>query len=203
MIKHTYPGKFIVIEGLDGSGKSSQVELAVNFLKEQGKEVIVTKEPTMDSEYGLQIRRVLKGEITKEPLELQKLYVDDRREHLKNKVIPALGKGKYVVSSRYYFSTFAYGGSEGLDVNMLIEMNKEFLVPDLAIIIDSSPENCIQRIEKRGEGIDYFEKIEKLKRINEFYKKMPGMFEHVILVNGERPISQVSQEIKSLLEKLS
>jgi len=203
MIKHTYPGKFIVIEGLDGSGKSSQVELAVNFLKEQGKEVIVTKEPTMDSEYGLQIRRVLKGEITKEPLELQKLYVDDRREHLKNKVIPALGKGKYVVSSRYYFSTFAYGGSEGLNVNMLIEMNKEFLVPDLAIIIDSSPENCIQRIEKRGEGIDYFEKIEKLKRINEFYKKMPGMFEHVILVNGERPISQVSQEIKSLLEKLS
>ena len=131
MIKSSYPGKFIVIEGLDGSGKSAQVDLVINFLKEDGKEVVVTKEPTTESEFGLKIKQALRKEIIVEPLELQKLYVQDRREHLKNKVVPALKEGKFVVSSRYAFSTFAYGYSDGLDVGLLIEMNNNFLLPDL------------------------------------------------------------------------
>ena len=131
MIKNTYLGKFIVVEGLDGSGKSSQVDLLIEYLKKNGKDVVVTKEPTMDSESGRKIKQALKKEIVIEPLELQKLYVQDRKEHLENKVMPALKEGKFVVSSRYAFSTFAYGYSDGLDVNLLIDMNKEFLLPDL------------------------------------------------------------------------
>ena len=105
MIINNFPGKFIVIEGLDGSGKSAQVDLVVNFLKEKGREVILTKEPTMDSDAGRKIKQALKKEIKIDPLELQKLYAEDRREHLKNKVIPALKEEKFVVSSRYAFST--------------------------------------------------------------------------------------------------
>src|SRR3989338_10636705 len=112
MIKSSYPGKFIVIEGLDGSGKSAQVELLVNFLKEQGKEVILTREPTLESEAGRQIKQALLGEVKIAPLQLQALYVQDRKEHLENKVVPALQKGVFVVSSRYAFSTFAYGASD-------------------------------------------------------------------------------------------
>ncbi len=202
MIKNSYPGKFVVIEGLDGSGKSTQVELLVNFLKEKGKEVVLTKEPTMDSEAGRKVRQFLKGEIKIEPLELQKLYVQDRKEHLENKVIPSLKDGKFLISSRYAFSTFAYGASDGLDINELIKMNEHFLLPDLTIVIDTLPENCINRIEARNESKEFFEKKEKLEKVNEIYKKIPNMFENIVMVNGERPMEEVFQDVKKLIEKI-
>ena len=90
MIKNNYPGKFIVIEGLDGSGKSAQVDLVIDYLKQNEKDVVVTKEPTVDSEAGKKVKQALRHEISVEPLELQGLYVQDRKEHLENKVIPAL-----------------------------------------------------------------------------------------------------------------
>ncbi len=202
MITHTHSGKFIVIEGLDGSGKSAQVELLVNYLKEKGKEVVLTKEPTMDSEAGKKIKKALRKEIVVEPLELQKLYVQDRKEHLENKVIPALKEGKFVVSSRYAFSTFAYGGSAGLDVKELIDLNNHFLLPDVTIIVDVSPENCIKRIVGRGESKEYFEEKEKLTKVAEFYKKFPDMFENVFMVSGEKPIEEVFEEIKNVVNRL-
>lgn len=202
MIQNIYPGKFIVIEGLDGSGKSAQIELLVSFLKDIGKKVILTKEPTVDSKAGRKVKQVLKGEIKTGPLELQKLYIQDRKEHLENKVIPALKEEKFVVSSRYAFSTFAYGASDGLNVDLLIKMNEQFLLPNLTIIIDVSPESCIQRIEGRGESKELFEKKEKLIKVNKFYKKIPEMFENVIMVNGERTIPEVFEKVKKIIEKI-
>ena len=202
MIKNIYPGKFIVIEGLDGSGKSAQVELIIKFLKDTGKIVIETKEPTMESEFGRKIKQALRKEIVVEPLELQKLYVQDRREHLKNKVIPALEEGKFVVSSRYAFSTFAYGYSDGLDVDLLVKLNEEFLLPDLTIIIDVNPESCVERIENRGEPKELFEKLEKLTKVNEIYKKTPEMFNNVVVINGNRSIAEVFEDVKKEIIKI-
>lgn len=202
MIKGNYPGKFIVIEGLDGSGKSAQVDLVIDFLKREGKEVVVTKEPTIESDAGRKIKQALKKEITVDPLELQKLYVQDRKEHLENKVIPALEKGKFVVSSRYAFSTFAYGSANNLDIDLLIDLNKEFLLPDLTIIVDVKPESCVKRIEKRGEEKEFFEQIEKLTKINKIYKKIPEMFDNVIMVNGNETISEVFENIKKEVIKM-
>ncbi len=201
MIKHNYPGKFIVVEGLDGSGKSAQIDLLINYLKEKGKEVIVTREPTIESESGRKIKQALKHEIIVDsPMDLQKLYVQDRKEHLENKVIPALKEGKFVVSSRYAFSTFAYGHSGGLNVDELIKMNEEFLLPDLTLVIDVSPESCMQRIENRGELKELFEQAQKLSKVNEIYKKLYKMFENVEMINGERVIAQVFEEIKIIIE---
>ena len=202
MIKNNYLGKFIVIEGLDGSGKSAQVDLVINFLKEKGKDVVVTKEPTMESEAGRKIKQALRKEIVVDPLELQKLYVLDRKEHLENKVVPALKEGKFVVSSRYAFSTFAYGYSDGLNVDELVRLNEEFLLPDLTIIVDVKPESCIERIEGRGEPVELFEKLEKLTKVNEIYKKINTMFENVVVVNGEKTIPEVFEEIKKEVNKL-
>lgn len=202
MIKNSYPGKFIVIEGLDGSGKSAQINLAIDFLKQGGKDVVVTKEPTAESEAGRKIKQALKKEIAVEPLELQKLYVQDRKEHLENKVTPALKAGKFVIASRYTFSTFAYGYSDGLDVEDLIKMNKSFLLPDLTIVVDVSPESCVERIEKRGEPKELFEKLEKLAKVNEIYKRIPKMFKGVVVVNGERPVEEVFEDIKKELNKV-
>jgi dTMP kinase len=203
MIKNNYPGKFIVIEGLDGSGKSAQVDLIIDYLKQSGKDVVVTKEPTMDSDAGRKIKQALKKEIVVEPLELQGLYVQDRKEHLENKVVPALKEGRFVVSSRYAFSTFAYGYSDGLDVDLLVKMNDNFLLPDLTIIVDISPESCVKRIEGRGEPKELFEQKEKLTKVNEIYKKIPQMFENVVMVNGEKSIPEVFENIKkAIFEKL-
>ena len=202
MIKSNYPGKFIVVEGLDGSGKNAQIELLVDYLRANGREVIVTKEPTIDSGAGRKVKQVLRQEIKVEPLELQSLYVQDRKEHLENKIIPALKEGKFVVSSRYAFSTFAYGASDGLDTDFLVKMNEQFLLPDLTVIIDVLPESCILRIEGRGEPKELFEKREKLAKVNKFYKKMPKMFENVIIIDGEKTIPEVFEEIKKLLDKI-
>ena len=162
----------------------------------------MTKEPTVDSESGRKIKQALRGEIVVEPLELQKLYVQDRKEHLENKVIPALKQGMFVVSSRYVFSTFAYGWSDGLDVDLLIKMNEEFLLPDLTIIIDVNPNSCMERIEGRGEPKELFEKKEKLTKVNEFYKKFPQMFENVIMINGEKPMQEVFEDVKKIIGKI-
>ena len=199
MIENTYPGKFIVVEGLDGSGKSAQVDLLISYLKNNGKDVVVTKEPTTESEAGRKIKQALRKEITIDPFGLQELYVQDRREHLENKVIPALREGKFVVSSRYAFSTFAYGYADDLNVNLLMKMNNNFLLPDLTIIVDVSPESCVQRIEGRGEPKELFEQKEKLTKVNEIYKSIPEMFENVVMINGERSIEQVFEDIKRII----
>ncbi|MFH1968409.1 MAG: dTMP kinase [bacterium] len=202
MEKGDYSGKFIVIEGLDGSGKNAQIDLLIGYLNQNGKDVVITKEPTVESESGRKIKQALRNEIVIEPLELQKLYVQDREEHLRNKVIPALEKGKFVVSSRYAFSTFAYGFSDGLDVDLLVKMNNNFLLPDLTLVIDVSPESCMERIEGRGEAKELFEKLEKLKRVNEIYKRIPEMFENVVVVDGEKSIPEVFSDIKNKVNKL-
>jgi len=202
MIKNEYPGKFIVIEGLDGSGKNSQIDLVVDLFEKNNKEVVVTKEPTIESEAGRKIRQAIRKEIAMEPLELQKLFVQDRKEHLENKIIPALKQGKFVISTRYAFSTFAYGYADNLNVDELIKMNDKFLLPDLTIIIDVNPESCIERIEGRGEPKELFEKLDKLTKVNEIYKKIPQMFENVVIVDGGRSIPEVFQDIKNLIEKI-
>lgn len=208
MIKNTYPGKFIVIEGLDGSGKSVQVDLLANYLKnlpiqsEKSREVILESEPTTDSEAGIKIRKILKGEIKAEPIERQEIFVQDRTEHLENKIIPALKVGKFVLCSRYAFSTIAYGYSDGLDVNVLIEMNRKFLLPDATIVIDVSPAECIKRIERRGQVKELFEREKKLIKVNEVYKKLPTMFENIFMVNGEKSVDEVFEEVKKIIEKI-
>jgi len=132
---------------------------------------------------------------------LQGLYVQDRKEHLENKVVPALKEGKFIVSSRYAFSTFAYGYSDGLDVDLLIKMNDNFLLPDLTVIADVSPDSCVKRIESRGEEKELFEQKEKLTKVNDIYKKIPQMFENVVMVNGENPVQDVFEEIKKIINE--
>ena len=203
MIENIYPGKFIVIEGLDGSGKSIQVEKLAEYLEKNGKETIIKSEPTTESEAGIKIRKILKKELSAEPMERQELFVQDRQEHLINKIIPALKGGKWVVVSRYAFSTIAYGYSDGLDVNELIEMNKNFLLPDLIIVIDVPPAECIKRIKKRGQAKELFEREKKLIKVNEIYQKLPQMFNNVVLVNGDQNIDAVFEALKKeIIKKL-
>lgn len=199
MLKNTNKGKFIVFEGLDGSGQSTQAGLLKDFLLEKGYEVILTKEPTIDSEAGRKIRKILDKKLDISSKELQELFVQDRKEHLENTIIPALKQGKIVISDRYFFSSFAYGAADGLDLEWLIEVNNSFLLPNIIFLLEVKPETCIERIEGRGLEKTLFEKKEKLKKTWETYKILPGRFENVYLINGERPIDEVFKETKEIL----
>jgi dTMP kinase len=199
MKENLYSGKFIVFEGLDGSGQSTQASLLKNYFIKLGKEVVLTKEPTIDSEPGKKIRKSLDEEITVEPFELQKLFTEDRKEHLNNLIEPSLKDGKMVISDRYFFSTFAFGSSDKLSLDSLIDLNKEFLLPDLTILLKVSPDICVDRINKRGEGIKLFEKRDKLAKAWETYRILPDRFKNVYIVDGEKAIEEVFSQIQNIV----
>ena len=199
MQKNPYPGKFIVIEGLDGSGQTTQANLLRDFLLKTGQGTILTKEPTRDSEAGQKIREILDKKTGVELLQLQKLFAQDRKEHLEKLIMPALKEGKTVISDRYFFSSFAYGSASGADLDWLIEINNTFLIPDLTIILKVNPAICLQRIEKRGVEKTLFEEEEKLKKVWKVYETLPNRFENVNIIDGERTIEEVFEEVKSLV----
>jgi len=195
MKKNFYPGKFIVFEGLDGSGQTTQAKLLAAFLKRKGLDVLVTKEPTLGSAAGKLIRKVLDGKKKIPPQKLQELYAQDRKRHLGKVVIPALKKGKIVISDRYFFSSFAYGSLE-VPLNFLLKLNDKFLLPDITFFIDSKPKTSFLRVKKRGKKLTFFEEENKLKKVDQNYKKILKKFKNVVIIDGEKRIPQVHQEIK-------
>lgn len=196
-------GKFIVFEGLDGSGQTTEAELLGDFLTEKGEEVLITKEPTGDSEPGRKIRRILNAEEKMpSPLEFQQLYVQDRKWHLDNVIVPALEQGKTVISDRYFFSTFAFGSSEGASIEELYKLNEGLLMPDIVFFLDVNPKTCVRRIEGRGKKKEFFEKEEKLEKVYGNYRKALDDFKEktkIIIIDGEKSIQEVFNQIKNNL----
>ena len=191
-------GAFIVFEGLDGSGQSTEAKLLRDFLTELGFKVVLTKEPTLDSESGKKIRKVLNKKIKMRPEELQNLFTKDRREHLKKTIIPVLKQGKIIISDRYLFSSLAYGAASGVNSNWLIKINKNFLLPDLTFILKVSPQICLKRIKKRAGKRTFFEEEKKLAKVWQVYKTFPKKFKNVKLINGEKTVKQVFSQVKRL-----
>lgn len=193
-------GKFIVFEGLDGSGLSTHAEILKEFLKRDGRPAILTKEQTITMIGGL-IKSVLRKEITTSSLALQLLFVADRAHHLFSEVEPALKEGKIVISDRYIFSTIAFGSLD-IDMDFLKSINSKFRVPDLTFIIDASPEICLKRIsEQRLSHLELFEQKEKLEKIRNNYMKLKDYFPNVYIINSNRPIEEVAKEIREIALK--
>jgi len=161
--------------------------------------VVLTKEPTADSDAGKKIKEILREKNIISSWELQKLFVQDRKEHLSNLIMPSLKKGTIVISDRYFFSTFAYGVSDGLNLDKLIEMNNDFLLPDLTFILKVSPEVCMERIEERGKGTELFEKREKLEKVWQTYEILPNKFKNVYMIDGEKTKGEVFSRIKEIV----
>ncbi|MBU0546639.1 MAG: dTMP kinase [Patescibacteria group bacterium] len=199
MKKNTYSGKFIVFEGLDGSGQSTQSNLLRKFLLEKGNNVVLTKEPTFNSQAGKKIRQILDKKEKIFPQKLQELFAEDRKEHLENIVIPALQKGEVVISDRYYFSSFAYGMSDGLDIDWLIETNNNFLLPDITFLLKVSPDVCLERIQGRGSERTLFEEKKKLEKVWNFYAGLPKRFENMFIIDGQKSIEEVFESVKKIL----
>jgi dTMP kinase len=219
MKNNCYPGTFIVIEGLDGSGQSTQAGLLKDFLVhaksarsakasrnadapmriKKGYQVVLTKEPTLDSRAGKKIRQVLDKKEKISPKKLQELFAEDRKEHLENVITPALKEGKIVISDRYFFSSFAYGTADGLDLEWLIKLNDEFLLPDLIFILKVSPKECMRRIKKRNKNRTLFEEKEKLEKVWQVYQILSKRFKNVRVIDGEKSIKEVFSQIKKIV----
>lgn len=196
MQKNLYGGKFIVFEGLDGSGQSTQVKLLTEYFEKQGREVFLTKEPTKTTQAGKKIQSVLNEKKKIKPLQLQELFAQDRQEHLEKEIIPALKKGKIVISDRYFFSTLAFGGLN-VPVAKLEKINDDFLYPDKIFFLKVAPTECVRRIIKRGEGVKFFEKLDKLKKVDNNYSQICLRFPDVEIINGQEKIGEIHRRIRS------
>ncbi|MCD5396103.1 MAG: dTMP kinase [Candidatus Pacebacteria bacterium] len=201
MKKNSYSGKFIAFEGLDGSGLSTQAGFLKNFLMQKNIDVILTKEPTKNSSVSEKIQEILTHKKEIDPFEFQKLFARDREEHLKNLIIPALKQGRWVISDRYFFSSFAFGARNEEELKKIIDLNKNFLMPDLAIFLKVAPEVCVERIKKRGEEVKLFEKLEKLRQVFQNYQILKERYFSDILVevNGEGTIEEIQREVMGLV----
>ena len=194
-------GKFIVFEGVDGSGLSTQALKLENYLRMKGIKVVLTKEPTNGLIGGL-VKAALKGEWKVDPLALQLLFCADRAHHVNTEILPALQEGKSVISDRYYFSSLAYGKVQGLDVDLLKKINSKFPRPDLLIILDVSPEVSIQRIKEARFGFTLFEEKEYLEKVRSAFREI---FEDnkdiAFLIDASGSIEEVHEQIKKIVNE--
>ena len=175
---------FIAFEGLDGSGKSTQVKLLAEKLKGQGLKIYTTAEPTT-SRIGQVIRDIFKHKMEADHRTIAALYAADRLDHLTNKtdgILKKIEEGYTVITDRYYFSSYAYHGTH-MDIDWVINANSlsaDLLRPDLNIYIDISPEESMKRLNKGRATIELYESIENLKKVKEKY------FEAFELLGGKR-----------------
>jgi len=191
---------FIVFEGLDGSGQSTQAKLLKDYLeKERNLSVVLTKEPTDKPPIGDLIRQILRKEISVSPAALQLLFCADRSEHLEQVIKPALKKNQWVISDRYFYSTVVYG-SLNLDVEWLIKLNEQFLIPDVVFLLKVRPEICLQRIDENRDKREFFEESDKLKRVWQTYEILSQRFSNIKVIDGEKNIEEVFEEVKRILK---
>jgi dTMP kinase len=143
-------GLLIVLEGLDGTGKSTQLPRLARRLAAGGREVVVTREP-YDCAPGREIRELAKRHVPVAAAEELALFVAQRRLHVRERIAPALARGAVVLSDRYFLSTVAYQGARGLDpARLLAECEAEFPLPDLALLLELAPAAGLARVAGRG-----------------------------------------------------
>lgn len=166
------PGFLIVIEGIDGTGKSTLAAELAETLRQRGRSVLLTYEPT-HGPYGRRLRELaIAGREEVTPEEETELFIADRREHVAQEIGPALAAGQTVVMDRYYYSTMAYQGARGVDPAQIEARHRDFAPqPDLLVLLDLPVEEALDRIiRKRGSIPDQFEGAEYLARVRRIFE---------------------------------
>ncbi|OGB75375.1 dTMP kinase [candidate division Kazan bacterium RIFCSPHIGHO2_01_FULL_49_10] len=192
--------RFIVFEGIDGSGHTTQAKLLADYLAEHNASVWLTNEPTLFTEAGRNIKATLRGELPmpSDPLEFQKLYVEDRRIHVEE-IKQHLAGSEWVICDRYVPSTVAYGSGSGADYQTLLELNQQFPVPDTTFFLDVNPTVAVERVKGRGEAREFFEYEEKLSSIRQNYLRLMENYPHMKLINGEQGIADIAAQARAIL----
>ena len=185
-------GIFICIEGLDGSGKTTQAKI----LAKKISNAIYTSEPSKGL-IGNYIRKsYLYSKKRLSPLVEALLFAADRLEHLESEIIPALNGGKTVICDRYVFSSLAYQGASGISLDWIEKINKAILYPDLAIFIDINPEKSMHRLNSKK---SLMENLKTQLKVRDIYMKFVED-KKLTLVNGDNSKTKVTEELFSILK---
>lgn len=201
-------GKFIVFEGIDGSGKGTIIGMAAEFLGGCGvpaEKIAITKEPTT-GKFGKKIREILSGNEPPEAHseELLKLYVEDRRTHVKTAIEPAVLSGKIVLCDRYKYSTIAYQCAQGIQLEQTIEPSAPFPIPDLTIILDIPVPQALERItnDARRARLEKFEQQQFLETVRQNFLRLPQLLpeENIQIIDASLPKEGVFEQVQPLLE---
>ena len=200
-------GRFIVLEGLDGAGKTTHMELLKKRLYEDGRAVYATAEPTSSAVGGL-IRDALAGLHTRSAAELAALFLADRVQHNvngKNGIIGFLESGADVICDRYYYSSLAYQGIDS-DISWVAHMNldcPEITRPDVCIFLDLPVKKCIERMESSRLTAEIYETEEIIKRVKRRFAdtfRICNDRENIYIVNADRSIKEISDEIYDIVK---
>ena len=193
-------GLFIVIEGIDGTGKSTQARRLGEWFVSQGREVILSREPT-DGPWGRKLREsAASGRLSPED-ELD-YFLKDRRQHVDELIAPSLAAGKVVILDRYYFSSMAYQGSRGFDPGEIRRRNEAFApVPDLLVILDLDVDAALGRIGSRGDSANEFEKRESLERCREIFLSLKDE-PFVRVIDSAGDLDDVSAAIREIVGRV-
>jgi dTMP kinase len=189
------PGLFIAVEGIDGAGKTTQVERLCKVLEAVGETVVRSKEPT-NGQYGKRLRESAQsGRL--DPHEELATFIADRREHVENVIRPALSRGEIVILDRYFYSTIAYQGIRtGHSPCELYAEMQEFPTPDITFLVDVSADIGLHRVSAtRGDIPNEFERIESLSHVRQSFLELLECAPEIHRINGLPDIETVYHEI--------
>jgi len=202
-------GKFITIDGVEGAGKSTQIEFICKYIKAKGVNVVLTREPG-GTDVGEKIRTLLLSNSTGKmhaDTELMMMFAA-RNEHIQNKIMPTLGRGDWVLSDRFTDASYAYqGGGRGLDVERIVQLEQWVLqdfTPDMTLLLDVPVEVGMSRVESRGkkdrielEATDFFN------RVRQAYIDRSEQFpDRIKLIDSSQTVEHTKQQIKVILDSL-
>lgn len=196
----------VIIEGIDGAGKDTLAVGIKEHFANRGIEIVVTEEPT-GGPIGRHIRDIIDRKLPAPAtnLELQRLFVEDRRDHISSFIRPKLAAGAFVLSIRYWLSTLAYGMLEGeleryLDCHREI-IGDEMIVPDLTILLDLEPEEGLRRIQAAGRQFDWFAKHEKLAKIRRNFLDLAARSDlgAITMIDAMQPEKAVLHDVLEII----
>ena len=200
-------GRFIVLEGLDGSGKTTHIKHLNEDLVKAGRKVFATAEPTASSTGGL-IREALGGHRKRSTAELAALFLADRIHHNVNPIdgiIKFINEGVDVISDRYYYSSLAYQGVDS-DIKWVADMNlkcPDIKRPDVCIFLDLSAEKCVKRMSAERLTAEIYESMEMIKKVKRRFAeafRILNETENIYIINADRPKQAVSDEILDIVK---
>ncbi len=193
---------FIVFEGLDGAGTTTQMQLLAEACDRQNRLCKATFEPT-DKPLGRLVRSILKKQIVTTPLALALLYAADREDHLHNPIyglVADLEAGKIVISDRYLYSSLAYQSVE-CDFERIASLN-DFPSPEYIFFIDTPIEECIRRIAVRGDEAELFERSEFLSQVKENYERIFASLDEgitLVRIDGTLTKEEIALQVRKTL----
>ena len=203
--------KFIVFEGIDGAGKTTQIKLLCSALESLGIKCKTTVEPT-ELPSGRLLRRALSGELKKTPIEMAEMFAADRVLHNTDPeegISRMLADGYTVISDRYYYSSLAYQGAAlGYDTVARLNLeNKDIRRPDICIFLDLTPEKSLERIGGRGESKEIYENFDYLTRTRamffDVFEKLRQNGENIVVIDASGTVDEVAKAVLGAVESFS